>query len=172
MCSGYTGRQQSSDILPVQESSQGSSPINKSELELIRQKRVQKMSSTGSDKSESLPKFEPSERAMMRSVSTPSRSLAFPEPSSKDAGRLSSSTSSFSPAKCSKGNSSSPMRKEFEVEDVVKVDHDPNPWYGVIKWVGSIPDLPEKVAGIEMVCLLYIVKEQFMQHLHDIFVCS
>ena len=64
------------------------------------------------------------------------------------------------------------MRKEFEVEDVVKVDHDPNPWYGVIKWVGSIPDLPEKVAGIEMVCLLYIVEEQFMQHLHDIFVCS
>jgi rRNA processing protein Krr1/Pno1 len=33
---------------------------------------------------------------------------------------------------------------------MVKVDHKPKPWYGVIRYIGSMPDRPGTFAGVEM----------------------
>ena len=133
-----TGREESSEmnVAPVQESSQGAatnaSPTKATEIELMRQKRLKKLLSN--DSSQSSPKHDVSSEGVSRSMSDPSSSAGSGEHATTD----------------------SPKAKRlptFEVGDVVKVELalQPRPWYGVIRWIGSIKNSLDKVAGIEMV---------------------
>jgi hypothetical protein len=109
-------------IMPVQETAPtGGTPT--SERDLVRMKRLQKMSISDD------PSFQPSS-----SPGGPRRSA-----SSQTAAK----NSEPSPIKA--GVSSS-----FEVGQVVKVDHKPKPWYGVIKYIGPVTDCPGTFAGVEM----------------------
>ena len=112
-----------------------------SERELLR-KRLERLSSSEADKSHSLP-----EGRVTRSISSPSNSSALSQgtvsPTSKKA------VDSLPPIKRA---ISSPTKTKFEVGDVVKVEHKPKPWYGVVKYIGDIPNVPGRCAGIEMVC--------------------
>ena len=128
---------------PLQEAPQRyNSHAKDFERELLRKKRLERLSSSEADKSHSLP-----EGRVTRSMSSPSNSSALSQgtvsPSSKNA------VDSLSPVK---GAISSPTRTEFEVGSVVKVERKPKPWYGVIKYIGDIPNVPGRCAGIEMVC--------------------
>ena len=41
---------------------------------------------------------------------------------------------------------------EFEIDDMIQVDRpDSAPWYGVIRWIGTLPGNTTLLAGIEMV---------------------
>ena len=41
----------------------------------------------------------------------------------------------------------------FEVGDMIQVDRpDSAPWYGVIRWIGTLPGRNNLFAGLEMVC--------------------
>ena len=132
-----TGREKSSEmnVAPVQESSQGAannaSPTKTTEIERMRQKRLKKLLSN--DSSQSSPKYDVSSEGVSRSMSDPSSSAGSGEHATTD----------------------SPKAKRlptFEVGDVVKVESfEPRPWYGVIRWIGSIKNPLDKVAGIEMV---------------------
>ena len=50
-----------------------------------------------------------------------------------------------------KRSSSSLRMQQFEVGDLVKVECKGKPWYGVIRWIGSLPNVEGSSAGIEMV---------------------
>lgn len=144
----------SSDATPLQETSQKPTSLasltNNSELEHLRKKRLQKFSSTGSNKPDSLPKREASEQTVLRSVSTASSSSALSEET--ESYRRNVTSDSPPPVKDSKGSiCSPPKRVEFEVGDLVKVEHKPKPWYGVIKWIGDLSGVSGTVAGVEMV---------------------
>lgn len=165
----------SSDATPLQETSQKptslASPTNNSELEHLRKKRLEKFSSTGSDKPDSLPKREASEQTVLRSVSTASSSSALSEET--ESYRRNVTSDSPPPVKDSKG--SPPKRVEFEVGGLVKVEHKPKPWYGVIKWIGDLSGVPGTVAGVEMVwksfkrSILYMCRYSLRIRLLDTF---
>ena len=48
---------------------------------------------------------------------------------------------------------SEPTAVEFELGQVVKVNHKSKPWYGVIKYIGPVQNCPGTFAGLEMVCM-------------------
>ena len=116
--------------MPVQETAR------ENEHELIRRKRLEHLSSGGSDNPDS-PKSEPS---MLRSVSTLPNSSVISEVI-----KPSPSVQGF------KRSSSSPRMQQFEVGDLVKVERKGKMWYGVIRWIGSLPNVEGSSAGIEMV---------------------
>ena len=97
------------------------------------------------------------ERLVSRSVSTASNSSAVLE----EHEQTSHSATPLSPkspqVKAMVGNppgSKAEVRTKFEVGDTVKVERGSSlPWYGVIKWIGKIPNVPKLIAGIEMVSL-------------------
>ena len=119
-------------MMPVQETAQ------ENEHELIRRKRLEHLSSGGSDNPDS-PKSEPSKKAVL---STPSNSSV-----------VSEVIKPFDspPVLGFKRSSSSPRMQQFEVGDLVKVECKGKPWYGVIRWIGSLPNVEGSSAGIEMV---------------------
>ena len=119
--------------MPVQESSQ------ENDRERIRRKRLERL---GSDNPDS-PKSESSERALLRSVGSPPNSSAISE--------VMKPSGSSPPVQSFKRSSSSPRMQQFEVEDVVKVERKGKPWYGVIRWIGNLPNVEGSSAGIEMV---------------------
>ena len=83
------------------------------------------------------------ERLVSRSVSTASNSSAVLEEHEQ-------TSHSATPLSRQKAE----VRTEFEVGDTVKVERgSSSPWYGVIKWIGEIPNVPKLTAGIEMVSL-------------------
>ena len=115
-----------------------SRPNRDSESELVRRKRLKKLSPN----EPSVPPPQPSPSAMSRSHSTPSASPA-------DPGKIGDLTR--------KNSEPSPSRTDtaglgFGVHDLVKVDKSPKPWYGVIKYKGEIDGCPGTFAGVEMVC--------------------
>ena len=116
-----------------------------SQSEIIRQKRLQRFLSSNSDRSTA--SNVSSERQVSRSSSTESSNLAGLE--EIDLGR--SHLMSPQEKDLKKGSHHQKLEKEFEVGDTVKVNRDPNPWYGVIKWIGQLPGVPERSAGIDMV---------------------
>jgi hypothetical protein len=57
-------------------------------------------------------------------------------------------------------DSGRPSVMEFEVGKLIQVDRpDSAPWYGVIKWIGTLPGSTSLFAGLEMVC-----HEKFHSH--------
>ena len=110
----------------------------------MRKKRLERLSSSDTDKSHSVP-----EGRVTRSMSSPSSSSALSQatvsPTSKNA------VDSLPP---NKRVISSRARTEFEVGDVVKVERESKPWYGVIRYIGDNPNpkVSGRCAGIEMVC--------------------
>ena len=102
-----------------------------SERDLVRMKRLQKMSISDD------PSFQPSS-----SPSGPRRSASSP-------------SNSPTAAEFAKNSETSPIKagvsSSFEVGQVVKVDRKPKPWYGVIKYIGPVTDCPGTSAGVEMV---------------------
>ncbi|CAI7988526.1 Ubiquitin carboxyl-terminal hydrolase CYLD [Geodia barretti] len=119
--------------MPVQETARDAATRGTptSERDLVRMKRLQKMSISDD------PSFQPSS-----SPSGPRRSASSPS-NSQTATEL-AKNSETSPIKA--GVSSS-----FEVGQLVKVDHKPKPWYGVIYYIGPVnTDCPGTFAGVEM----------------------
>ena len=131
-------------VSPVPESSKGDDGHKgDSEREHVRKKRLERLSSSEPDKTHSVPG-----RGVTRSVSSPSSSSALSKETVSPSGK--NATDSLPPAK---GDITSPTRTRFEVGHVVKVERKPKrPWYGVIKWIGNLPNVPGLCAGIEMVC--------------------
>ena len=121
--------------MPVQESSQ------ENERELIRRKRLERLVSGGSDNPDS-PTSEPSKKAVLRSVGTPPNSSVVSEVMKP---------SDSPPVQGIMRSSSSPRMQQFEVGDVVKIERKGKPWYGVIRWIGNLPNVEGSSAGIEMV---------------------
>ena len=123
----------------LQETPQRCSHAKDSERELMRKKRLERLSSSQTDKSHSV-----REGHMTRLMSSPSNSSALLQgtvsPTSKNA--------PIKRATCS------PVRTEFKVGDVVKVERESKPWYGVIRYIGDHPNpkVSGRCAGIEMVC--------------------
>ena len=119
--------------MPVQETARDAATRGTptSERDLIRMKRLQKMSTTDD------PSFQPSSSpsGLKRSASNP--------PDSPTA------------AKFAKNSEPSPIKADvsssFQVGQLVRVDHKPKPWYGVIKYIGPVTDCPGTFAGVEMV---------------------
>ena len=126
-------------MVPVQETARdaatrGTPARDNSERDLVRMKRLQKLSTTApNDPSSSPPQSSPPSSGPRRSTSTPSDSPTV--------------------SACARSNSE-PTAMEFELGQVVKVDHKPKPWYGVIKYIGPVPNCPGTFAGLEMVCEL------------------
>ena len=109
-----------------------------SERDIIRQKRLQRFASDTSDKSGSSPTQQDvgEQRISCGSVQSPllSPSVAATM-STADTPTLDSRSSGF------------------EVGDMIQVDRpDSAPWYGVIRWMGTLPGGSSLSAGIEMVC--------------------
>ena len=102
----------------------GSTPP--SERDLIRQKRLQQFASDTSDKFSANPiQHDVMERTM-------------------SAGSVQSPLLSPSMAA---------LKSKFEVGDMIQVDRpDSAPWYGVVRWIGTLPGSSCHSAGIEMVC--------------------
>ena len=132
---------------------------SQSQSEMVRQKRLQRLLSGNSDGFTA--SNVSSERQASRSSSTDSSNLAGLE--EVDLGR--SHLMSPQEKDFKKGSHHQNVEKEFEVGDTVKkVSLDPFPWYGVIKWIGQLPDVPERTAGIEMVntYINYLFRVQFL----------
>ena len=102
--------------------------------------RLKKFTSSTSDKSNPDPADQsPMER---RTSDDPISSPQTP-PSAATAGAISPQSTS---------NVCSSDREAFEVGDCIQVDRpDSAPWYGVIKWIGTLPGSNAPSAGIEMV---------------------
>ena len=117
-------------------------------------KGLERLSSSQTDKSHSV-----REGHMTQLMSSPSNSLALLQ------GTV-SPTSKNAPVKRA---ISSPTRTEFEVGDVVKVERESKPWYGVIRYIGDNPNpkVSSRCAGIEMVCNL----KPTLFYLHTSLIC-
>ena len=117
------------------------------ERDFVREQRLKRFASSTSDKSNPDPdNLSPMERRTSDDpISSPLTS-----PSAATAGASYLQTTS---------NSCSSNREAFEVGDCIQVDRpDSAPWYGVIKWIGTLPGSSVLSAGIEMVRyhILYI----------------
>ena len=143
---------------PLQESSAAAAgipvtPTSNPELEHIRKKRLEKLMSSDSNKSPTTPKLESADSTTSEGTTTASGTVPTSE------------TNIASPT--AKKNSTG---SRFEVDSLVKVEREGKPWYGVIKWMGRIPDLSEAMfAGIQMVfMLLNFVRRHYIYTLtHD-----
>ena len=130
-------------MMPVQETARDAATRrtparDNSERDLVRMKRLQKLS-----------------------ISDPNNPSCFPPQSSPPSSRprWSASTPSDSPTVSdSERKNSEPTAIEFELGQVVKVDHKPKPWYGVIKYIGPIHNCPGIFAGLDLVCTIIIAK--------------
>ena len=104
-----------------------------SERDHIRQKRLQRFASDTSD-------TNPTQGAVMERT-TSSGSVQSPVLSPSAAATTCSSTADI-PA----------VLPGFEVGDMIQVDRpDSAPWYGVIRWIGTLPESTSLSAGLEMV---------------------
>jgi len=146
------------EIVPVQETCAPTSQTSpsSSQSEFIRQKRLERFSSGGSDKA--MPGAASPERLVSRSVSTASNSSAVLEEHEQTSHGATPLSPTSPQVKASLGNPPGPkaeVQTEFEVGDRVKVEQRGSslPWYGTIKWIGEIPNVPKLTAGIEMVSL-------------------
>ena len=105
------------------------------EREIIRLKRLERFSS---EKSNPYPVHHTERMTSKDSVDSNPMS-----PSGAVAGEVSNSTQS---------SSTGLNEGAFEVGDLVQVYRpDSAPWYGVIKWIGTLPGTSAQLAGIEMV---------------------
>ena len=113
----------------------GSNDLNRDEdeREYVRRKRLERLASNASNQSASSEVSNQSE-----SSHGPQRKLSMASNSSCTGNTLVSEPSAV---------------KKFEVDDCIKVERaNAAPWYGVVKWLGELPEIPGKlVAGIEMV---------------------
>ena len=104
-----------------------------------------------------MPGAASSERLVSRSVSTASNSSAVLEEHEQTSHGATPLSPKSPQVKAMVGNppgSKAEVRTEFEVGDRVKVERgSSSPWYGVINWIGEIPNVPKLTAGIEMVSL-------------------
>ena len=110
------------------------------ERDFVRQQRLKRFASNTSDKSNPDPaNLSPVEQENSSDcVCSP-----LMPPSAATAGASSPQSTS---------NSCSSNREAFEVGDCIQVDRpDSAPWYGVIKWIGTLPGSSVPSAGIEMV---------------------
>ena len=106
-----------------------------SDRDIVRQKRLQRFASDTSDKSD----CNPVQGVVME--------------------RTASSGSVQSPllSPSAAATDSRPSGLRFEVGNVIQVDRpDSAPWYGVIRWMGTLPGSSILSAGIEMVHVDYI----------------
>ena len=105
------------------------------EREIIHQKRLERFSS---EKSNPYPVHYTEHTTSKDSVDSMPMS-----PSGAVAGEVSNS---------SKSSSTGLNEGVFEVGHLVQVDRpDSAPWYGVVKWIGTLPGASALLAGIEMV---------------------
>ena len=96
----------------------------------IRQQRLKRFSLSASDKS------NPADIRRQRESDDSLESALPPSPT----------TSSFS------YTSDASATCMFEVDDMIQVDRTyPAPWYGVIRWIGTLPGYTTLSAGLEMV---------------------
>ncbi len=114
---------------------QGGDATPPSERDLVRQKRLQRFASDTSDKSGSNPtQYDVVERI----VSTESAESPLLSPSVA----AMNSTADIPT-----------LKSRFEIGDMIQVDRpDSAPWYGVVRWIGTLPRSICLSAGIEMVC--------------------
>ena len=108
-----------------------------SERDIIHQKRLQRFASDTSDKSSS----NQAQRDVMASIGSVQSPLLSPSVA------LTDSTADIPTL------DSQPSGVGFEIGDMIQVDRpDSAPWYGVIRWMGTLPGGSSLSAGIEMVC--------------------
>ncbi len=118
---------------PAAQTQGGATPP--SERDLIRQKRLQRFASDTSDKSgANLTQHDVMERTM-------------------STGSVQSPLLSPSVAATNSTADIPTLKSKFEVGDMIQVDRpDSAPWYGVVRWIGTLPGSSCPSAGIEMVC--------------------
>ena len=110
-----------------------------SERDIIRQKRLQRFSSDTSDKSDCSPV-----QGVVVERATSSGSVQSP--------LLSPSAAATDSTAGVPTLDSRPSGLQFEVGDMIQVDRpDSAPWYGVIRWMGTLPGSSIQIAGIDMV---------------------
>ena len=118
---------------------QGTGATPPSERDTVRQKRLQRFASDTSDKSDCTPVQS---GVVERTTSSGSVQSPLLSPSAA----ATNSTAGIPTL------DSRPSGLRFEVGNVIQVDRpDSAPWYGVIRWMGTLPGSSIQSAGIEMV---------------------
>ncbi len=116
-----------------------------SDVEFVRRKRLERLSSNLSNNSDSSGNG-------CRPCSVPEA----PPPSLTPVSRQ-TNAATLTPPQTIPGRSQSVCH--FELDDMVMVERrDAAPWRGVVRWIGELPEtLGQPVAGIEMVCIKFSI---------------